>query len=227
MPLPANETSPPAQTERGRTILVSAFEPFGGASVNASQEVARRLDGLTVSVGFDEQKQAVPIETFAVPVVTGEAERIVFERLRNGPRPLAYIALGEAGPQRVVRLEKVYVNWDDFRISDNAGNQPRDQSIVPNAPAAYFATLDFFHADTALDGDIPIPTTLSLTAGAFLCNHVSYAVSHLFAQKPYRAVPFGFIHVPSWRPENGEAEIQAITETVRRVIKVCLPSDTN
>ena len=214
----SDETMSPALYERGPTILVSAFEPFGGATVNASQEVARRLNGKTLSVGYGSESRVVPIETLMVPVAIGEAERIVFERLRNGPRPLAYIALGEAGPQRVVRLEKVYINWDDFRIPDNSGNQPRDQSIVPDAPAAYFATLDFFHADTALAGDIPVPTNLSLTAGAFLCNHLSYMVSHLFAQKPYRAAPFGFIHVPSWRPENGDEDLQAIVETVRRAL---------
>ena len=212
------------QALRGPTILVSAFEPFGGASVNASQEVARRLDGQTLSWGYDTPPQQVAIETLFVPVVAGEAERIVMERLRNGPRPLAYVALGEAGPERVVRLEKVYVNWDDFRIPDNAGNQPRDKPIILNAPAAYFTTMDFVQANWRMEGAIPVPTELSLSAGSFLCNHLAYFVSHFFACKPYRAVPFGFVHVPSWRPDDGEAELQKIVETIYEVIG-CVPLD--
>ena len=126
------------------SILVSAFEPFGGAGVNASQEVAQRLDGLMLANG-------ATIETLVVPVVAGEAERIVFEQLRNRPRPLAYIALGEAGPERVVRLEKVAINWDFFSIPDNAGNQFRDQAIVASGPDAYFATLPFANLHTDFD----------------------------------------------------------------------------
>ena len=200
------------------TILLSAFEPFGGAPVNASQEVARRLSGIHVPFGAGE---TATIETLLLPVTIGDAEQTVFDRLRNGPRPLAYLALGEAGPERVVRLEKVYINWDDFRIPDNNGNQPRDQSIVPGGPTAYFDTLDFARTNWALEGDIPVRTDLSLSAGAFLCNHLAYCVGHYFAQNPPAAIPFGFVHVPSWRP--GEADLDAIAETVRRVITVSLP----
>ena len=216
-----NDAAPNAALASAPTILVSAFEPFGGARVNASEEVARRSDGVRVPLG--DAGETAAIETRLLPVTKGDAEQIVFARLQNNPRPLAYIALGEAGPERVVRLEKVYINWDDFRIPDNGNHQPRDALIIPGAPAAYFTTMDFARMEAALRGETPVPTALSLSAGAFLCNHVAFCVAHFFAENPDLAVPFGFIHVPSWRPADGEGELLDIVETVRRVMKVSLP----
>ena len=68
-----------------------------------------------------------------------------------------------------MRLEKVAINYDDFRIPDNAGNQPRDATICLGGLPAYFATVDVGAIERHLEGRMPLPARVSLSAGAFLC----------------------------------------------------------
>lgn len=202
-------------------FLLAAFEPFNGAAVNASLEVAHRL-----------AENDPALDLVVLPVVRGEAERVLLGALagrseNNGTAaPRLVIALGEAGNSAEVRLEKVAVNWDDFRIPDNAGNQPRDEAIVSDGPAAYFATLPVARIAADLAGQTPVPVVVSLSAGSFVCNHFAYAVLHALAtKKPATGTPlppaFGFIHVPALRPEterDASLTLDAIAATVRAVL---------
>ena len=92
-------------------ILLTAFVPFGGADVNASQAIAERLAATNTA-----------LELLLLPVVAGKAEAILRARLAEGPLPTVCLSLGEADETPHVRLEKVAVNWDDFRLPDNDGN---------------------------------------------------------------------------------------------------------
>lgn len=200
-------------------ILLTAFEPFGKSDVNASQEVAERL----------ERRMNGLIAKAILPVVRHEAVRVALAcvnglRERETP-PRLFVALGEAGPEAVVRLEKVYLNWDDYRIPDNAGNQPRDSAIEVDGPTAYFATVPVSKIEAELHHKTPLPVRVSLSAGAFLCNHTAYAVSHALAceNSAGRNVPwFLFVHVPAWRPGDGEETLSALVETAEAVLLACL-----
>jgi len=209
-------------------ILILAFEPFGGAAVNASLEVARHL------VSDDPGLRLV-----VLPVVRGEAERVALDTLRAamndvGARPEAIFALGESRGAGDVRLEKVAVNWDDFRIPDNAGNQPRDAPIRENGPAAYFATVPVAVIAARLAGKTPVPVVVSLSAGSFVCNHLAYAVLDALATNVLNlsGLPpaFAFVHVPAARLENDAAasptpRLDDIAATVRAVIEATWPGD--
>ncbi|MDX1934663.1 MAG: hypothetical protein SFU56_18865 [Capsulimonadales bacterium] len=188
-----------------RPLLVSAFEPFGGSTTNASLEVLRRLS------------ETEDFETLVLPVVRLEAQKPALERLGRSPQPRLYLALGEAGPDPVVRLEKVAVNWDDYALPDNGGNQPRDEAIVPGGPDAYFASIPVGPIVRSLEGRTPLPVVVSLSAGSFLCNHLAYAVSHHLAAN--RVCPFAFVHLPAWRSRRGGIFLDTITETVLSLIR--------
>ncbi len=152
------------------------------------------------------------------------------------------VSLGEAGPESIVRVEKAYLNWDDFRIPDNAGNTPRDQAIASDGPAAYFATVpvadvvntvNAAQAENGLDDITAMPACVSLSAGSFVCNHTAYAVSHQLAtlRAATNVPPFVFVHVPSWRPDDGFPALQAITQTLHRLLDAltnapALPKDS-
>lgn len=183
-------------------ILLTAFEPFGGAAMNASLEAARLLAATDTRIAL-----------VALPVARGEAEQIALRALAD-TRPVLFVSLGEA-KRPSVTLEKAALNWDDFRIPDNAGNQPRDEAIVPDGPAAYFATLPAASIAAALQGKTPLPVTVSLSAGSFLCNHVAYCVSHALARDPL--CPYGFVHVPAVRPGD-QTTVEEIAETLRAVL---------
>jgi pyroglutamyl-peptidase len=185
-------------------ILLTAFEPFGGSQINASWEAAARLAGRDSQIALTQ-----------LPVVIGEAERVALEAFHALPTPpKCFIALGEAGPERVIHLEKVARNVDDFRMPDNAGNQVDDTKIRVEGPDTYLATVDVEKIEADLAGTTPLPVQVSLSAGAFLCNHLAYQMldSHLLC-------PFLFIHVPSWRPDAyGEEDLDQIVETLEQVI---------
>ena len=137
-----------------------------------------------------------------------------------GRAPDLMVSLGEAGPERVVRLEKVAVNWDDFRIRDNGGGQPRDAAIRAGGADARFATLPVGRIARDLEGRTPLPVQVSLTAGAFVCNHLSYAMLEAMASGDIPAVPYLFIHVPSWRPgvPDSEEGLHALVATLGMVL---------
>lgn len=91
------------------------------------------------------------------------------------------------------------INVDDFRIPDNAGNQPIDEPIVQDAPPAYFATLPIKRMVQAMRM-AGVPAAVSNAAGTFVCNHVLYGLLHELAQRGLH-IPAGFVHIP-YLPEQ-------------------------
>ena len=197
-------------------FLLTAFEPFGGAIVNGSLEAARLL----VAERDDTHLCVLPVVRETAPqVLLREIEALQ----EAGTLPRVVVSLGEAGPEPVIRIEKAYLNWDDFRIPDNAGNTPRDTTIVENGPAAYFATVPVASLVAALNGEQEtgfLPVRVSLTAGSFVCNHTAYVVSHTLSLWSHLQSPpsFVFVHVPAWRPEDGPSALHTVVQTIDRLL---------
>jgi pyroglutamyl-peptidase len=97
-------------------------------------------------------------------------------------RPDAVLCLGEASKRMAISIERVAINLMDYRNADNDGNQIMDEPIVRDGPAAYFVTLP---ARAMLDAvrATGVPAELSLSAGAFLCNQVTYVMLHHLAKQ--------------------------------------------
>lgn len=195
------------------TVLLTGFEPFGGDAVNPSgQAVGLAAAGWT---GPEVLVTAVLPVTFAG--AAAELDRLVAEH-----SPDVVVATGLAGGRRGVTIERVAVNLLDARIPDNEGAQPIDQPSIAGGPAALFTSLPVkaIVQDAAAAG---IPTSLSTTAGTFVCNHVFYRAASWAADNGRRA---GFIHVP-WgtgqapadEPELPVADIaQALLVAVRTTL---------
>ena len=184
-------------------IFVTAFDPFGTALVNGSREAALRWAAREPDISLT-----------VLPVVRGLAWRVAQTALASLPEPpKLWLMLGEAGREpQTVRLEKVAINWDDFRLPDNLGAQPRDAAIIPGGPDACFSSLNVARVARELEGKTPLPVQVSLSAGAFLCNHLAYCA--LQAQLPF---PVAFVHVPAWRPEDGDDALEALVATLQAV----------
>lgn len=204
-----------------KTVLLTGFEPFGGALVNPAAEAARRLaaervDGLRVSA------LVLPVDAARAPGVLAEA----LDRMR----PDGCLMLGLADGVAALQVERLAVNLCDFRIPDNGGNQPMDVPVAADGPAAYFATAPVRAMREAALG-AGVPAELSLSAGAFLCNMGLYAALHLCATRglPTRC---GFIHVPAL-PEQvldaGRARpsmaLDTICAGVRAMLRVLAAED--
>lgn len=180
-----------------KTILLTGFEPFGGATVNPSQEIARRLDGRIIA--------GHRVVGAVLPCVFGGALAELKRQLR-AVQPVVVIAVGQAGGRAEITPERVAINLNDARIQDNAGAQPTDRPVVRGGPAAYWSTLPVkaMAAELRTRG---FPASVSHTAGTFVCNHVFYGLMHALRRRTSRAkgtgpvVRGGFIHVP-WLPEQ-------------------------
>ncbi len=167
-------------------MLLTGFEPFGGSQVNPSGEVVGRLarDGVP---GVALHSAILPVDRQGGPATLLNAVRAL--------HPDAILCLGEAARRMAISIERVALNLLDYRMADNAGHQAVDEPIVPGGPAAYFVTLP---VRVILDAvrTAGIPAELSLSAGAFLCNQVTYELLHYLTTHQLD-IPAGFVHLPA------------------------------
>jgi len=184
-----------------KTVLVTGFEPFGGETLNPSQEIARQLNGHVIA-----RRRVIGR---ILPCVFGAAN-VELRRLLREFSPEVVISVGQAGGRAEVTPERVAINVDDARIPDNAGAQPIDRPIVRGGPAAYWSTLPVKAIVAALRAH-EIPAAVSQTAGTFVCNHVFYGLMHALRMR--RGVRAGFIHVP-WMPEQAKRGQPSLRQAV-------------
>lgn len=191
-------------------ILLTAFEPFGDRSVNASAEVIKRLP-ITIS---DHE-----IVTAVLPVNHQTAPQKL-EALLKDVKPDAVVCLGEAGGIDWIQLEFVAINWMDFRIPDNSGAAICDAMIYPEGKTAYFSSLPLRTFETLLKAR-HIPVKISMTAGTYLCNMIFYTLMEQVEQTQ-AAIPAGFIHLPAGvagdGKETGECTLEICVEGVITVL---------
>ncbi len=165
-------------------ILLTAFDPFGGESINPAQEAVRLVP---------DSVSGAQIIKLEIPTVFYKSIDAVISKARD-ERPDAIVCVGQAGGRYEITPERVAINVNDARIPDNEGNQPLEGNIYEDGPAAYFSTLPVKAMVKAIR-DAGLPSSLSNTAGTFVCNHVMYGVLHHIARE-MPGVRGGFIHVP-------------------------------
>ena len=171
-------------------ILVTGFGPFGGELVNPALEAVRQLEGRILAGHL--------VVTRGLPVVRGECIETLLQAIREVD-PVLVVAIGQAGGRMELTPERVAINVDDFRIPDNAGNQPLNDPVVAGGPVGYWSTLPVKAMVQALK-DQGVPASVSSSAGTYVCNHVFYGLMHFLASEGGRRRG-GFIHVP-YLPEQ-------------------------
>lgn len=165
-------------------VLLTAFDPFGGDTVNPANEAVKLVSNNVNGV------EVVKIE---VPTVFHKSIDVVAKAIEE-EKPDAVFCIGQAGGRAELTPERVAINIDDARIADNEGNQPIDVKVFEDGEPAYFATLPI-KAMVAAIRNAGIPSSVSNTAGTFVCNHLMYGVLYTLAKK-YPGVRGGFMHVP-------------------------------
>lgn len=193
-----------------KRLLITGFEPFGGESVNPSWEAVSRLP---------DRAGGWQLTRLRVPTVFGLAGEKALEAA-EALRPDAVLCVGQAGGRAGVTPEVVAINLREAAIPDNAGNRPVNEPVMAGGPAAYFATVPVREMVRAIR-EADIPASLSLSAGAFVCNDLLYTLLEHFDGSETRV---GFIHVP-FLPEqakNGQPSlaIEKITLALQRAIEV-------
>lgn len=202
-----------------KRVLVTGFEPFGGSTVNPSGEIVRALAA--------EPLPGLELRTRILPCAFGQAGRLIAAEIDEFD-PDVVISFGQGGGHSVA-VERVGVNIEDAGVPDNVGQNPAGTPVDPAGPAAYFATLPVKEIARALN-TAGVPARLSLTAGAYVCNHVLYSSLHHLGKRGHRAKA-GFIHVPKlpeqvatadFREKEPSMALGTLVQAARIVIEVAV-----
>lgn len=165
-------------------ILVTAFDPFGGESINPALEAVKLMK---------DEIDGAEIVKLEIPTVFRKSIDKVAEAILK-ENPDVVLSIGQAGGRFEVTPERVAINVDDARIPDNEGNQPIDVPIYEDGAPAYFTTLPVKAMVEAIKS-AGLPSSLSNSAGTFVCNHIMYGVLYQI-EKMGKNIRAGFIHVP-------------------------------
>ena len=191
-----------------RKLLITGFDPFGGASINPAWEAVKLLP---------EKIADFEVHKLEIPTVFEKAAATVAEYARQ-LQPDVILCIGQAGGRAAVTPERIGVNIRDAKITDNEGNMPRGEFCVPDGPAAYFATVPVMAMADAIQA-AGLPGQVSNSAGAFVCNDTLYCLLHRYAGTN---VKVGFIHVP-YAPEQGNPSlpVEQTAKALEAAIRVC------
>ena len=166
-----------------KKLLLTAFTPFDGERINPALEAVKLVKN---KIGNLE------IIKLEVPTVFGKSIETVREAIER-EKPDFVLSIGQAGGRAEITPERIAINLDDARIPDNEGNQPIDEPIFPDGENAYFSTLPVKAMVEAIRKE-GLPSSLSNSAGTYVCNHLMYGVLYYLDKRP--SMKAGFIHVP-------------------------------
>ena len=194
-------------------ILITGFDPFGGEPVNPALEAVKLMK---------DEIAGAKIIKLEIPTVFRKSVEKIHEMMK-AEQPDVVLSIGQAGGRFGVPPERVAINVDDARIKDNEGNQPVDTPIFTDGEAAYFSNLPVKAMVEAIKNK-GLPSTLSNSAGTFVCNHVMYGVLY-YIHKEFPNVRGGFIHVPFitdqvvTKPNVASMALADITEALESAVE--------
>lgn len=165
-------------------ILLTAFTPFDGESINPALEAMKLLP---------DKIGNLAVLKLEVPTVFGKSAKLAIEKIER-EKPDFVLSIGQAGGRAEITPERIAINIDDARIPDNEGNQPVDRPIYLDGENAYFSTLPVKAMVEAIK-KAGLPAALSNSAGTYVCNHLMYSVLY-YIQINALPIKAGFIHVP-------------------------------
>lgn len=186
-----------------KKLLICGFMPFGGEDINPSWEAVKRLPSEISEYSLTKMQ---------IPVVFGEAYREVLN-MAEKIVPDAILCIGQAGGRSAITPELVGINLRYAKIPDNKGNQPLDEPIASEGKVAYFSTLPVRKMAEAIKS-AGIPSELSYSAGAYVCNDLLYSLLSRFEGTETRVA---FIHVP-YITEQEKTPSLSLDDVVRSLV---------
>lgn len=204
-----------------KKVLVTGFEPFGGAKRNPSYDAVACLADV----------ENAEIKKLYLPVVWNKAADTVLREI-DLFSPDIVILTGLAGGSDRIRIERVGINLRGA-IRDNEGLFPSSSEAPTEVPcaiggdAAYFSTFDFAAIKDAVS-EAGLPVSYSFSAGTYLCNDVLYHVLRKNTTEK-RNMQAGFIHFPHESCEEIKQDVFSmplcdIVKALRAAISACIRS---
>ena len=187
-------------------LLLTAFTPFGGESINPALEAVKLVK---------DKISDLDIVKLEVPTVFNKSVKTVIDAMEK-EKPDFVLCVGQAGGRAGITPERIAINIDDARIPDNDGNQPIDRTIYPDGQNAYFSNLPVKAMVEAIK-KAGLTSSLSNSAGTYVCNHLMYGVLY-HIDKIYKGMKGGFIHVP-YIPEQTEDKPNKPSMPLKDIVK--------
>ncbi len=193
-------------------VLITGFDPFGDQPINPAYEAVKNLPATIAGA------QIVKLE---IPTVDQKGLAKVIDQIEI-EQPDVVINVGQAGGRFNISPEKVAINFNNFRIKDNEGNQPLNQPISQTGETAYFTTLPVNKMVEEMQ-KAGIPSTVSYTAGTFVCNQVMYGVLE-HVTKNQLSIRAGFIHIPYMMEQACKiGNVASLSlETLTKGLEICI-----
>jgi pyroglutamyl-peptidase len=164
-------------------VVLFGFEPFLEFKENPAQLVVKSLDGK--SIGEKRVKGVI------LPVVYGELEERIVSELRV-QRPKLALGIGVAPGRNRVTPEKIAINLKHSEEPDNSGKVLEGAPIDLHEPDGIFTNLPVENLVKKLNAE-GIPSSLSFSAGAYLCNFCMFVLIREARRSGFGG---GFIHIP-------------------------------
>ena len=159
-------------------ILVTAFEPFGGAETNITQSVLSLLPDSIAD--WAVEKVCLPVSFKCAPIMLREAIATF--------SPDLVIMLGQCPADENIRLERFAINMMDSTKGDNDGYIPNEETIYANQPLALQTPLPIRELERFCADNVH-PVQVSNSAGLYVCNRVYYEALYLHQQAIFMHVP--------------------------------------
>ena len=171
-----------------KKLLITGFELFGGEEINPSWDAVSRLPDIIGEYQLTKQH---------IPVVFGEAADMITQTAKDLCAD-TILCIGLACGRAAITPEFVGINLRHATIPDNSGNQPQDKAIIEGGAAAFFSTIPVRKIANAIKA-AGIPSQVSYSAGAYVCNDVLYTLLARFENSETKV---GFLHVPYCTEQN-------------------------
>lgn len=165
-------------------LLLTGFDPFGKDKINPAIEAVKKVP---------DEISGLQIAKLEIPTVFFKSAEKIHKAILS-EKPDFILNIGQAGGRYGITPERVAINFDDARIPDNEGQQPKEKLIHDDGENAYFTQLPVKEMSKAIKEE-QIPSYVSTTAGAFVCNHVMYQVQYMI-HREFPNIKGGFMHIP-------------------------------
>lgn len=197
-------------------ILVTGFNPFGGEGLNPSFEAVKLLPE---SIG---RAQIIKLE---LPTVFKKSSQLLLKTIEI-EKPQIVLCVGQAGGRSDLSFECIGINKDLARIPDNEGNEPLGEKISSEGNDGYFSNLPIYKIVESLQNE-NIPSSISYTAGTYVCNHVLYSLMHYIRTRNLE-IKGGFVHVPYlpsqviWKRQVPHMHLDMIKEGLTKALEIAM-----
>jgi len=171
-------------------ILITAFEPFGGDTINPTQRLIEDIE--------KQSFEGAEIHTLMLPVVFDECSDKLIHSIES-IQPDAVICCGLASGRTAITPEQIAINLKEVpkesTVSDNKGVRPYNEYVNPGGPDGLFTRLPVREMIETMR-EQGIPASISYSAGTFICNNTMYALLD-YIRIHQLPILGGFVHFPA------------------------------